>query len=58
MLDCVAILGLSVTFMENFREVSLLADQARNRRSEGHCKPIKISANHSTGYLKGIIKIE
>jgi hypothetical protein len=58
MLDCEASLGLSVTFMENFREVTLLADQARHRLSEGHCKPIRISANYSTGYLNGFVKIE
>ncbi len=58
MLDCKASLGLSVTVMENFREVTLLADQTRNRISEGYRKPIRISAYDPTGCLKGFVKIK
>ena len=43
---------------KNLREVSLLADQAGNRLSEGHRKSIRIPANDPTGYLKGFVKIK
>ncbi len=43
---------------KNLREVSLLADQTRNRLSEGHRKSIRIPANYPTGYLKGFVKIK
>lgn len=39
-------------------EVPLLADQTRNRLSEGHCKPIRIYTYDPTGCLKGFVKIK